>query len=82
MMKFHRKIKHNQKVCCAQELVPMHKVKAAVGSKVKSCLKSYLSHNLKATAAILMKLYRKLKHNEKVCCIQDLNCQVQGQVHC
>ena len=41
----------------------MPKVKATVGSIVKLCL----SNNLKITQANLIKLKRKIKHNEKVC---------------
>ena len=28
-----------------------------------------------------MKLYRKIKHNEKVCCAHDLGSYAQGQGH-
>ena len=73
-MKLYRKIKHNEKVCRAQELDPTPKVKAAIGSKVKTCLKTYLSHNLKATEANLMKLHRKIKHNQ-----QDLGFTLKGE---
>ena len=34
-MKLHRKIKHNEKVCRAQDLGSTPKVKATVGTKVK-----------------------------------------------
>ena len=78
-MKLYRKIKHNEKVCHAQELDPTPKVKAAIRSKVKTCLKTYLSHNLKATEANLMKLYRNIKHNQEVCCIQDLGSTPKGE---
>ena len=33
------------------------------------------------TEANLMKLYRKIKHNEKVCRSQDLDSYPQGQGH-
>ena len=36
------------------------------------------SHNLKTTEANLMKLHRKIKHNEKVSIIQDLGCHSQS----
>ena len=55
----------------------MPKVKATVGSKVKSCLQSYLSQNLKTTETNLL----KLKHNEKVCHIQDIGGHAHGQGH-
>ena len=44
----------------------MPKVKVTVRSK--SCP----SNNLKTTEANLMKLHRKVEHNEKVCCAQEL----------
>ena len=60
----------------------MPKVKNAIGAKVKSYLILYLSHNLIATEANLIKLHRQIKHNEKVCYIQDLGCHTIGQGHC
>ena len=45
----------------------MPKVKVAIRSEVKLCLKLCCS----TTEANLMKIHRKLKHNEKVCCIHD-----------
>ena len=56
-------------------------VKASIGSKVKSCLISGLSYNLKVTEANLMKIYRKIKHN-MVCHIQDLSSHFRAQSHC
>ena len=35
LIKLHRKIKHNEKVCRAHDLVPMPKVKVAIRSEVK-----------------------------------------------
>ena len=49
--------------------VPTPKVKVTVMSEVKLCLK--LCCSLTAVA-ILMKLHRKIKHNEKVCHAQEL----------
>ena len=43
----------------------------------KSCL-SDISYT---TEANLMKLHRKIKHNEKVCCAHDLGSYAQGQGH-
>ena len=57
------------------------KVKATIGPEVKSCLKLCLSYNLKVTEANLMKLHRKIKHNERVCCVQELGSYAQGQSH-
>ena len=49
-----------------------------VGSEVKSC-QSCLIHNLKTTEANLMKLDRKIKHNEKVCLAQKLGSCAHGR---
>ena len=38
-----------------------------------------LSNNSKTTKANLTKLYRKIEHNEKVCCTQELGSYTQGQ---
>ena len=35
LIKLHRKIKHNEKVCRAHDLVPTSKVKAAIRSEIK-----------------------------------------------
>ena len=75
-MKLHRKIEHNEKVCPAQELGPMPKVKVTIRSKVKLCLKLYCSWT---TEANLMKLHRKMKHNEKVYRAHDVGSYAQGQ---
>ena len=47
----------------------MPKVKVTIRSEVKLCPKLCFSYT---TEANLMKLHRKIKHNEKVCCAQDL----------
>ena len=47
------------------------------GQRSKSCL----SNNSKTTEANLMKLHRKIEHNEKVCSAQELGSYVQGQGH-
>ena len=56
--------------------VPMPKVKATIRSKVILCLKLCCSLT---TEANLMKLHRKIKHNENVCCAHDLGSYAQGQ---
>ena len=43
----------------------MPKVKVTIRSKVKLCCSN-------TTEANVMKLHRKIKHNEKVCCAQDV----------
>ena len=47
------------------------------GQRAKSCL----SNNSKTTEANLMKLHRKIEHNEKVCSAQELGSYAQGQGH-
>ena len=43
--------------------------------------KSFFSNKSKTTKANLMKLYRKIEHNEKVCSAQELGSYAQGQGH-
>ena len=47
------------------------------GQRSKLCL----SNNSKTTEANLTKLYRKVKHNEKVCHAQELGSYPQDQGH-
>ena len=54
----------------------MPKVKITIGSKVKLCRSSCCSYT---TEANLMKLHRKIKHNEKVCHTHDFGSYAQGQ---
>ena len=75
-MKLHRKIKHNEKVCCAQDLGSCAKVKVT-GQKSESCL----SNNSKTTEANVRKLHGKIEHNEKVCHAQELGSYAQGSSH-
>ena len=56
--------------------VPTPKVKVTIRSKVKLCLKLCCSET---TETNLMKLHRKIKHNEKVCPAHDLGSYAQGQ---
>ena len=64
-----------------KSLVPTPKFKVAIRSEVKLCLKSCLSSYSNTTQANLMKLHRKIKHNEKVGHTQDLSFHIQGQGH-
>ena len=48
-----------------------------LGQRSKSCL----SNNSKTTGANLMKLHRKIEHNEKVCRAQELGSYTQGRGH-
>ena len=56
--------------------VPTPKVKVTIRSKVKLCLKLCC---LYTTEAKLIKLHRKIEHNEKVCHTHDLSSYAQGQ---
>ena len=58
-------------------LVPMPKLKVAIGQRSKSCL----CNNSKTIEAHLTKLHRKIEHFEKVCCAQELGSYTQGQGH-
>ena len=55
---------------------PTPKVKVTIRSKVNMCLKLCCSFT---TEANLMKLHRKMKHNENVCRTHDLDSYFQGQ---
>ena len=54
----------------------MPKVKVTIRSKVKLFLKLCCSLT---TEANLMKLHRKIKHNDKMCRAHDLGSYAQGQ---
>ena len=54
----------------------MPKVKVTIGLKVKLCLNLCCSYT---TEANLIKLHRKIKHNEKVCHAHDFGSYAQGQ---
>ena len=47
------------------------------GQRSKSCL----SNNSKSAEANIMKIHRKIEHNEKVCSTQELGSYAQGQGH-
>ena len=74
-MKLHRKVKHNEKVCCAHDLGSYAQGQGhQSGQRSKSCL----SNNSKTSEANLTKLHRKIEHNEKVCQAQELGSYAQG----
>ena len=54
----------------------MPKVEVTIGSEVKLCLNSCCSYTKEAN---LIKLYRKIKHNEKVCHAHDFGSYAHGQ---
>ena len=69
LMKLHRKIKHNKKVCHAQALGSCTQAQGFSRVKVESAEEN------------LMKVYRKIQHNKKVCHAQDLGSYALGQDH-
>ena len=72
MIKLHRKIKHNEKVCHTHDFGSY-----AQGQRSKLCL----SNNSKTTEANLTKLHRKIEHYETVCRAVELGPYAQGQGH-
>ena len=77
-MKLHRKIKHNESVCCAHDLSFLRpRSRSQSGQRSKSCL----SNNSKTTEANITKLHRKIIHNEKMCRAQELGSYAEGQGH-
>ena len=76
-MTLHRKIKHNEKVCCAHDLGSYAQGQGR--SQVRG--QNRLSNNSKTTEANLKKLHRKIEHNEKMCRAHDLGSYAQGQGH-
>ena len=67
LIKLHRKIKENEKVCHAQNL-GSHDLGQGYSPRSKVCPKSYISHNSKTDKGNLIKLHRKIRQNEKGCC--------------
>ena len=76
MIKLHRKIKHNEKVCHTHDLGSYAQ---GQGHNQVRGPKSCLSNNSKTTEANLMKLHRKIEHYDKVCHAQELGSYAQGQ---
>ena len=76
-MKLHRKVKHNEKVCRAQELGSYAQGQGR--NQVKG--QNLVSAISKTTEANLTKLHRKMELNEKVCRAQELGSYAQGQGH-
>ena len=77
-MKLHRKVKHNEKVCCAQKLGSYTQGQGRNQVKGQNLVSAITQ---KSTEANLMKLHRKIEHNEKVCRAQQLGSYAQGQGH-
>ena len=81
LIKLHRKIKQNERVCRAQIKVPTAKVKVTIEGQRFVTYKSLVSHNSITNKGNLIKLCRKIKQTEKVCRTQNLGSQDQGQGH-
>ena len=76
-MKLHRKIKHKEKVCRAQDLGSYAQ---GQGHRSEVKIKS-LSNNSKTTEANFTEHHGKIEHNEKMCCAQEICSYAQGQGH-
>ena len=76
-MNFHRKIKHNEKVCRAHDLGSY--AQGQGHNQVKG--QNLVSAIAKTTEANLTKLHRKIEHYKKVCRAQELGSYAQGQGH-
>ena len=75
-MKPHRKIKHNEKMCRAQDVGSY-----AQGQGQRSVIKIIFSNISKTTEANLTKLHGKIENNKNACRTQGLNSYAQGQGH-
>ena len=74
LIKLHRKVKHNEKLCPAQDLRFY-----AQGQGHRSEVKSRISYNSNTTEANDMKLHGKIEHNKKICRTQELGSCARGQ---
>ena len=72
-MKLNRKIKDNEKVCCAYDLGSY-----AEGHNQVRGQNRVSAITQKTTEANLTKLHGKIEHHEKVCCAQGLGSYAQG----
>ena len=77
-MKLHRKIKHNENVCCAQELGSYAQGQGRSQVRGQNLVSAITQKLLKKN---LKKLHRKIDHNEKMCRAQELGSYAQGQGH-
>ena len=59
----------------------MTKVKVTIEDQRLVIYKSCVSHNSKTNKGNFIKLHRKIKLNEKVCCTQNVGFYSQGQGH-
>ena len=78
MMKLHRKVMHNEKVCHAHDLGSYTQGQGRNQVKGQNLVSAITQKNTKAN---LTKLHREIEHNEKVCRAQELGSYAQGQGH-
>ena len=78
-MNYHRKIKHNEKVCHTQNLGSYTQGRGHSLARGQIHVSAITQKLLKQIN--LMKLHRKIKHNEKVCHTLDLGSFSHGQGH-
>ena len=67
LIKLHRKVKQNEKVCYAQNQGTATEVKVTTEGYRFVTYEPCVSHNGKIDKGNLIKLHRKVKHNEEVC---------------
>ena len=80
-IKLHRKLKQNEKMCCAQNL-GYHDQGQDHNPRLKVCIyKSWVSHNSKSNKGNFIKLHRKVKQHEKVCCAPYLGSHDEDHGH-
>ena len=77
-MKFQRKIKHNEKVCCAHDLGSYAQDQGRNQVRGQNLVSD---NNSKTTKVNLTKLHRKIEHNEKLYHAQEIGSYAQGQGH-
>ena len=77
-MKLHRKIKHNENVCCAHDLGSYAQGQGHNQVRGQNHVSAITQ---KTTEANLTKLHRKIEHNKKMCRAQELGSYAQGQGH-
>ena len=78
LMKLHRKVKDNQKVCRAHDICSYAQGQGHNQVRGRNRVSAITK---RTTEANLTKLHRKIKDNEKVCRAHDLCSYAQGQGH-
>ena len=77
-MKLHRKIKDNEKVCRAHDLVSYAQGQGHNQVMGQNCVSAITQKIIEAN---LTKLHRKIEHNVKVCRAQELDSYAHGLGH-